>query len=273
MSNWLHITQKRNPYFTVEVADFLDGNNLDVVLTIIKLEDTGLDTPTISSGNSFTMKSLPGMVSNQYLYATTIGMENFPVAGNYFGKIEATSPISGNQIVYSQKVLIHIEEPELAMPSNVSIGDAKLSYGELIEFITNKNLSYPFPVSKNEDGSETFTLYSDLNFPLVLRSEGKPLPLGSYIKVFSKDHYTRSGKPIEVPVYNQLSPVLLWTNEDGTPKGFSNQEPISRNGIASYTYIGGLPKGEYFLYVYVNNKIVQKQDFTFPNNKCQTSTY
>lgn len=267
MSNWLQIIQKKTDNFQVQIADFLDSANLDVVFTFVGLSDTGLDYPTITSGGAKKMNMLPGSVGQQYLYVTQIGSEKFPKAGTYVGKIEATNPLVGNQIVYTQKVLINIVEPELASLSNVAIGDSYLNYGELLEFITNKNLSYPFPVSKNADGSETFTLYSDIQFPLVVSENRKPLPLGSYIKVYSKTEYNKSGRPQEVPVFNQLSPVLLWTNEDGTPRGFANAEPIS-NGQASYTYIGGLPKGEYFLQVYVNNKPIQTHHFSFPNQNC-----
>lgn len=268
-SNWLQITQKKLDNFQVQIADFLDSANLDVIFTFVGLSDTGLDYPTITSGSaSDKMKMLPGAIGNQYLYVTQIGSEKFPKSGNYFGKIEATNPQVGDQIVYTQKVLINIVEPELASLSNVAIGNSYLNYGELLEFITNKNLSYPFPVSKNADGSETFTVYSDLQFPLVLTDANRrPLPLGSYIKVYSKELYNKSGRPQEVPVFNQLSPILAWTNEDGTPQGFSDAEPIS-NGQASYTYIGGLPKGEYFLQVFVGNKPIQTHHFSFPNNNC-----
>lgn len=267
MSNWLQITQKKLDNFTVQIADFLDSANLDVNFTFLGLSDTGVGYPMITTSGSSKMQKLAGSIGQQSIYVTQIGQEKFPKAGNYFGKIEATNPLVGNQIVYTQKVLINIVEPELSNLSNVAIGDSYLNYGELLEFITNKNLSYPFPVSKNADGSETFTLYSDIQFPLVIAENRKPLPLGSYIKVYSKTEYTKSGLPKEVPVFNQLSPILLWTNEDGTPKGFSNAEPIS-NGQASYTYIGGLPKGEYFLKVYVGNKPIQTHHFSFPNKQC-----
>lgn len=269
-SSWITITQKKLDNFQVQIADFLDSASLDVVFTYVGLSDIGLDNPGITSGKSFKMKMLPGAVTNQYLYVTQIGSENFSKAGQYYGKIEATNPLVGNQVVYTQKVLINIVEPELASLSNVAIGDSYLNYGELLEFITNKNLSYPFPVSKNADGSETFTVYSDLQFPLVISDNRRPLPLGSYIKVYSKTKYTKSGLPKEVPVFNQLSPILLPTNEDGTPRGFADAEPIS-NGPASYTYIGGLPKGEYFLKVFVGDKPIQTHHFSFPNNHCISS--
>lgn len=263
MSNWLTITKKRTTNYKVNVADFLDSQELNVKFTLIGLYNNGTNTPT-TFGSSFIMNKISGAVGNQYMYVCQIGNENFPQADTYFGKIEATNPNVGNQIVYTQKVLINIVEPELTSKSNVTIGSEPLTYGELIEFITNKNLAYPFPVSRNPDGSETFTLYSEAQFPLVLTDANKrPLPLGAYIKVFSKDKYTKKGLPMNVPVFNQLAPILLWTNEDGTPKGFSDIEPIT-NGTASYTYIGGLPKGEYFLNVYVGNKIIKTQSFSFP---------
>ena len=259
------ITRNYYPFFEVPIVKTIKGNNLNVELTIYSTryngESTALNTP-----KKYQLKKLNTVgIEDRTAYGTTLTQQDFPDAGIYYGFITAQDRLTNDIIdLDDSEVVIILSEPDLNVLTNVSILGERLTYGQALEYVLSKNFNVPFPLARYENGKQVFELYSGYSIPFVAVDDknGGALPLGSYIEVYDK--ITNR----QVPVSGKMRLQLFQSNEDGTPKGFADAEPIY-TGLCSYTYISDLPLGDYYAKVYsgLDNREIKTVPFKFNNPK------
>jgi len=278
----MQLTVTNIPEFELPVVATIPTPDADVRLYLQSLKYQSGDaisgtTFVPITGATYTMSN-PIPIGNQYNYATILKKKHLPNPGYYFGYIEATNknvdPNRSNPPIFRENIVIEVKEPELAYTSKVAGPDGNLSYSELLETLYARNIQLPLPYYYNDKGHLVMEMVSGPALPLVFKNvqNGGALPQGTYARIYNKKNGNNVN--LNVPSYDGKKSYVVKelmlgvTDASGTPLGVNYGKPIT-NGEASYTFVYGLPVGEYYAVAYYEGKpITSPINFSFPLENC-----
>ncbi len=262
----------RNNSLDLPITIALDRQDLIVKLYLSSYSSSSKDNflgsqmSTVTSAEYLMNKQFP--VGSKYTYGVVLSELDLPNNGIYTGYISAVDANIATNIaqpyLFDDQIQISVLENPLNQLSNTGSVDGYLTYGGLIEQLYINNLRMPYPIHQRDKktGKIVYELFDGIILPIVFKDNvGNRLQDGAYARVYD------ATTGVQVPVFNQLDIQLVFTNFDGSLKGFANSDPIPRANNGSVLLVGGISRGKYYAVAYYNNKrITQPIFFEYPPN-------